>query len=483
MYKAVTEHQITFYDFNQSCGMQLDQNNEWVLLAERIPWGRMETEYAAMFPSHTGHPAIPLRMALGSLIIQHRKKLSDRKLVKEIAESPYLQYFIGNTSFQKDEPFRPTSLVAFRKRLDVSFLIRANDLWLETAPETPAHDKKNESRRAKHAKEPDENGNLGTAILDATVSPQNIRYPQDFSLLNEAREKLQTMIDAFHKLYHPWKKPRTYRRIARSEYLKLAKSKKRTAKQIRAYIRRDLGRVKRNIGYLEDYMSEGYAMPAKFIDQYLTILELYRQQKYMFDNKTHTVENRIVSISQPFVRPVVRGKAKAQTEFGAKYDVSIDEKGHARLEEISFDPYNESSVFQNAIDRYFERTGHYPRRVLVDQIYRTRDNLAYCKEHHIEMSGPKLGRPAKNKKQSTKDEWQDNTDRIEVERFFSVDKRCSGAGLIMTKLEQTAMSSIAMAVLVTNLFAVPVKKFFVLYFQDCADGACGQHLIEFDDAA
>ena len=124
MYKAVTEHQITFYDFNQSCGMQLDKNNEWVLLAERIPWSRMETEYAAMFPSHTGHPAIPLRMALGSLIIQHRKKLSDRKLVKEIAENPYLQYFIGNTMFQKDEPFRPTSLVAFRKRLDVSFLMR-----------------------------------------------------------------------------------------------------------------------------------------------------------------------------------------------------------------------------------------------------------------------------------------------------------------------------------------------------------------------
>ncbi len=483
MYKAVTEHQITFYDFNQSCGMQLDKSNEWVLLAERIPWEQMEKEYAAMFPSKTGHPAISLRTALGSLIIQNRKQLSDRKLVKEISENPYLQYFIGNTRFEKEEPFRPTSLVAFRKRLDVRFLMRANDLCLENAPETPAHDKKNESRRAKQVKQPDEHGNLGTAILDATVSPQNIRYPQDFSLLNEAREKLQTMIDAFHKLYHPWKKPRTYRRVARKEYLALAKSKKRTAKKVRAYIRRDLGRVKRDLGYLEDYMAEGYAMPEKYINQYLTILELYRQQKYMFDNKTHTVENRIVSISQPFVRPVVRGKAKAHTEFGAKYDISIDEKGHARLEEISFDPYNESSVFQDAVTRYFERTGHYPRRVLADQIYRTRDNLAFCKEYHIELSGPKLGRPAKDKKQSTKDEWQDNTDRIEVERFFSVDKRCNGAGLIMTKLEQTAMTSIAMAVLVTNLFAVPMKNFFVLYFQDCTDGIIGHHLLEFDDAA
>ena len=115
-------------------------------------------------------------------------------------------------------------------------------------------------------------------------------------------------------------------------------------------------------------------------------MELYRQQKYMFDNHTHRVEGRIVSISQPYLRPIVRGKAKNPTEFGAKYDVSIDEKGHARLEKIQFDPYNESSVFQKAVEAYYQRTGHYPARALVDQIYRTRKNRDYCKEHGIRMS-------------------------------------------------------------------------------------------------
>ena len=64
------------------------------------------------------------------------------------------------------------------------------------------------------------------------------------------------------------------------------------------------------------------------------------------------------------------------------------------------------------------------------------------------------------------EEYRDNTDRIEVERFFSLDKRCSGAGLVMTKLEVTTLSSIAMSVFVTNLFAVPLAPFFVLYFLD-----------------
>ena len=107
MYKKQTEHQISFFDFNQSCGMQLDTSNEWVRLADRIPWGAIEERYAAFFPSHTGRPAKPLRVALGALIIQKRKDLSDRNLVKEIAENPYLQYFLGLASFQKE--VAPTS--------------------------------------------------------------------------------------------------------------------------------------------------------------------------------------------------------------------------------------------------------------------------------------------------------------------------------------------------------------------------------------
>ena len=134
------------------------------------------------------------------------------------------------------------------------------------------------------------------------------------------------MIDYFHKNYHPWDKPRTYRGIARKEYLALAKSKSVQKRKIRATIRKQLGYVKRDLEYLEDYMEAGYALPSKHIDYYLTIQKLYEQQKYMYENKTHSVEDRIVSISQPYLRPIVRGKAKSPVEFGAKYDVSIDEK-------------------------------------------------------------------------------------------------------------------------------------------------------------
>ena len=111
------------------------------------------------------------------------------------------------------------------------------------------------------------------------------------------------------------------------------------------------------------------------------------------------------------------------------------------------------------LKRYF---GYYPNRVLTDQIYRTRENRNYCKEHGIRLSGPKLGRPSANAKVDKKQEYQDNTDRIEVERTFSLSKRCYGMDCITTKLEETQLTSIALSVFVTNLFKIQKRILFPL---------------------
>ena len=287
--------------------------------------------------------------------------------------------------------------------------------------------------------------------------------------MNEAREKLENMIYRFCKCYG-LKLPRRYRKRARKEYLAFAKSRKHTAKKIRSAIRRQLGYVKRDLGYLEQFMSDGYAMTGKDIDLYLTIIRLHEQQQYMYDNRVHSVEHRIVSISQPWLRPIVRGKVKAPVEFGAKFDLSLDSEGYGRIEKISFEAYNESGCLIEAVERFKERTGYYPERVLADQIYRTRENRSYCKEHGIRLSGPKLGRPSATAKAFKKQEYQDNTDRIEVERTFSLSKRCYGMSCITTKLEETQLTSIALSVFVTNLFRIQRRILCALF-----------HLFQFRD--
>ena len=107
----------------------------------------------------------------------------------------------------------------------------------------------------------------------------------------------------------------------------------------------------------------------------------------MYETRTHRIDNRIVSISQPYVRPIVRGKAAAETEFGAKIMVSLID-GFAFVDEISWNNFNEGTKLKEAIETFRWRTGHYPRVVHADAIFRTRANLEYCKQRGIRLSGP-----------------------------------------------------------------------------------------------
>lgn len=469
MYIPAEKSQPSFSDFNQPLGLKMNPENRWIKMADQIPWAQIEEKYAQLFPSNTGNVAKPLRMALGSLIIQTKYGFSDIELVEQITENPYYQYFIGLPGYQDTAPYDSSLLVSFRKRISAEMMIEANECLLETVKQEDTKDEdkndddnnptsdSNDSSDSQNDEE--KTTNSGTLIIDATCAPSNIRYPLDYSLLNEARIKLENMIDRFCADYS-FKKPRMRRKEARKNYLSLAKSKKPGIDKIRKTIRKQLGYVKRDLGFLENFMSEGYAPIKKEIALLETIMTLYEQQLYMYENETHSVDDRIVSISQPYLRPIVRGKRRSPVEFGAKFDLSVDEKGHSRIEYLSFDPYNESTVLQDSIERYKQRTGRYPQRVLVDQIYRTRVNRNYCKSKGIRMSGPKLGRPSKNNEYDKAIEYQDNVDRIEVEREFSLSKRCYGLGLLKTKLEETTMSAISLSIFVTNLFKISSRSFW-----------------------
>ena len=426
--------------------MQLDCNNEWIRDANRLPWKVWESQYSAIFSTTTGNVAKPSRMVIGSLIIQQRMGFTDRELVKQIQENPYYQYFIGNESFQHKPPFAATLLVEWRKRIDVTFVIKANDALCDAMP------KKRKLQRSFGAS--DRGTFIATQICDATVAPQNIRFPQDTSLLNEARQKLENMIDWFCSEYE-LEKPRTYRKVAHKEFLAIAKAKKPSKERIREAVRQQLGYVQRDLKYVDDFIRNGHDLDRKFTDLLETIRKVYNQQKYMYENDTHKVSDRVVSISQPYVRPVVRGKASKPTEFGAKLHLSIDELGFARIEYLSFDAYNEGPMLIQALEAYKYHHGCYPSRVLVDQIYRTRPNIAFCLKNGIRISGPKLGRPAKDeiiRKKDAKIAAQDNADRIQIERYFSTAKRRNGMGLITKKREDTSLTTIAFSVLVTNIF-------------------------------
>lgn len=179
--------------------------------------------------------------------------------------------------------------------------------------------------------------------------------------------------------------------------------------------------------------------------------EVYRQQLWMYENESRRIEDRIVSITQPHIRPIVRGKAGKPVEFGAKLSVSCFDN-YVFLSRLSWDNYNESGDFKTQIEEYKLLTGYYPLSVHVDRIYRTRENRGWCKQRGIRISGQPLGRPPKNLSKEIKKQGRDDERfRNAIEGKFGQAKRRYGLNRIMSKLAQISETSIAITFLVINL--------------------------------
>ena len=463
--------QISLEDFGQPVGMNLKNSNRWVKRAQIIPWNEIEKKYAKLFSNKRGNVAKSLRLGLGARIIQAEYGYSDAEITLQIQENPYLQYFCGYKEFDDSKPpFDPSMMVYFRKRLTPEIIGEINEMIIVTEQskamksddkDIGGKDDENDGNDANDNNDDGNNKNSGTMIVDATCAPSQISYPQDVSLLDKARKCSEKIIDELHVKGE--QKPRTYREKAHKDYTSYTRIRRPKAKQTRKAISKQLGYLKRNIDSIEKMLTGEKIMPPKFEEKFSTIVKIYAQQREMYSNQVHSVKDRIVSLCQPWIRPIVRGKAKAKVEFGVKLDISVCD-GWTRLERHSFDAYNESTGLQDMIERYKERTGHYPERVLADKIYRNRDNLNYCSQHNIRLSGPALGRPKKNADIDKKQNYIDECERVEVERKFSLAKRKCGMGMIVTRLKETTCHSIAMSVLLLNLRKIEKLRTYILLF-------------------
>ena len=126
MYRKSNQSSISPESFELPKETKLSSENRWVIMAELIPWAEFEAEYAKNFSEDQGAPAKSFRIALGSLIIKERLGIDDRETVQQIKENPYLQYFIGLTSYQQEAPLEASMMVHFRKRIDKNLLARVN---------------------------------------------------------------------------------------------------------------------------------------------------------------------------------------------------------------------------------------------------------------------------------------------------------------------------------------------------------------------
>ena len=499
MYRS-NRQQLEFPDFYLPFSGQLDPKNRWVKLAKLVPWGLAEEIYHADLCEDFGAPVIPSRVALGALIIKERLKLTDRETVETIGENPYLQFFIGNGEFSLERPFDASLMVDFRKRFGEdgmqriaeaialaslaqdkpTSVVKDNEADDDAPPPSAATDSGDDHQRSTDSDATDSDAspqpaeqqppiaNRGRLLSDATCAPADIRYPTDVSLLNEAREKTDWLIDKLHApLVGKQARPRTYRRKARQAFLAFIKRKKPGRKTVRAAIRKQLGYLRRNLKAIDRLLANPKSLPLRCLGKVwykhlLVCREVYRQQFEMHQNRTRRIDDRIISITQPHVRPIKRGKAGRDTEFGAKLTLSVVD-GFSFVDRLSFDNYNESLDLPAQIQQYYQRLGYYPESVHVDKIYRTRANRALCKSLGIRLSGPALGRPPKNVSPADKKQAHaDQTIRNEVEGKFGEGKRRYGLGRVMAKLANTSAAQISLTFLVMNL-ELALRRLFLCF--------------------
>ena len=201
----------------------------------------------------------------------------------------------------------------------------------------------------------------------------------------------------------------------------------------------------------------------------LVVSEIYRQQLWLYENKKKSIDDRIVSLNQPHIRPIIRGKAGKAVEFGAKLSASYFD-GYVFLDRISWNNFNESGDLKTQIESFKNYTGYYPESVHVDKIYRTQKNRAWCKERGIRISGPPLGRPPINiSKEKKKQAASDEKIRSSIEGKFGQGKRRFSLNCVMTKLSHTSKTAIAITFLVMNLstyLSRLLRAFLCLFFRN-----------------
>ena len=468
----VSPNQLIISGFETPFEQALTSENRWIKLSKLLPWDKITTQYNKQFKSTEGRKPLNGRIVIGSVIIKHMLKLSDRETVQQIQENVFMQYFLGYSSFTNEAPFDASLFVDIRQRLSLEVMSSINEIVIAhhfdnavSVTDPPAISNKDdepdqssiaptgtdaanttEDTAIHHQQQVTHKGKL---LMDATVAPQNITFPTDLKLLNAAREKSEQLIDKlYNKTLHGDVKPRTYRNIARKAFLDTAKKKNKTAKQLYKANGKQLRFLRRNLEHIDMLLKAYHCFPLRYqYLKYLMVLHtVYDQQYQMHSTHTNRIDDRIVNIHQPHVRPIKRGKDGKKVEFGSKLQVSLSD-GFALIDKLSWDNFNEGSCLKASVTLYRQRFGYYPKTVLADKIYCTRENRKLLKEWGIELRAKPLGRPAALALQNQVSPGERNP----IEGKFGQAKAGYNMECIKAKLLTTSESWIASIILVLNL--------------------------------
>jgi len=378
-------------------GGEIDQDNQLIRLNEHTPWAALSEIHDRHFNVKRRGKKKANQLILGLLIGKTIRGLSDEGILEYFYENPYFQYYCGMDQFitpKMKKVVHPSLLSKRRHKL-------GEHCFAEFEQEI-------QKLLVNHKLiKPD------LVMLDATVFPSNIEYPNDVKLMNVVREwACKTILEIKNKL-NPKTKIRTYARKAKSVYLNFQKKKKKSVKTIKKAKKQMFQYLNRNIRQLEELLFD-FGNQAKDAINFWTEIAnvslikevenrlktahlILKQQSEMITKNTKSIKDRIVSFHQPYVRPIVRGKERAPAEFGPKAHLAVV-NGFVFLDRIAFCAFSEQKELSVSISKHRDRFGQLPKTILIDDGYSSRENRDLMEHHSIEHSLKLIGRPTQDTK-------------------------------------------------------------------------------------
>ena len=377
-----------------------NKSHELVIIRKIIPWQKIINRLYHFYDTSKGAYGKSLRIMIAILIIMKDRQLSDRKVINQVKENRYIQYFCNVPDAELQTFLHASSICVFRKRLGEEGIAIIEEEVFETL------------RQAGMI----QNDNI---LMDSTVLDNNIIYPNDVDLLFKAFSKMEQFARLHqipvwwnqHEIKKLWRKFNLNKKEDRLAWLCRFNALFTPALKI--------------FGECIDVSLTTQKKESKAENLFKILILLEEQTLQKINGEKH-IKNRIVSIDEPEARPIVKGKKHPKCEFGTTMQMSFSRNGFLITLENFIGSPNDKTLFSGTLDLFKQRMHGKPETVVTDQGYRSQANLKTAKD----IKNVFLGR--------SKDVSEEKKDfcckaRSATEGFIAVAKNLRGFGLSLYK--------------------------------------------------
>ena len=243
---------------------------------------------------------------------------------------------------------------------------------------------------------------LETFYTDATCYESEMRYPTDQKLLWECCEKAYSIMCIVCQRLEIHRPRTKYLDVEKANmgYVKQRKHSKSQQRKLTRRLIHLLGKILEEIRKMVRVHDDEEVLTVREKSTMDIITKVYRQQKNHFNSNDprESIPDRIVSISKPYVRPIVRGKEVKNVEFGAKCNnILVD--GISFIEKLSFNAFSEGTRLEHCIKMHKRLFKVDAKKIGGDTGYAGTANRDLCRKLDIQTSFVKRGRPSAEKKE------------------------------------------------------------------------------------